>query len=133
MPDDKDIQTKGFQPSEVLSGIRGIRSTEPESFGFAREIRTDREAESLASWFDERGALWIKSNPPKPDELTGGEHYVEIDEDSGLVFKSTLPAKDLLIMDALPRNVLTLKNGDVMPFDVVIVQPSANLKSRLGL
>ena len=41
--------------------------------------------------------------------------------------------KDLLIMDALPRNVLTLEDGKLMPFDVVIVRPSESLKSRLGL
>jgi len=41
--------------------------------------------------------------------------------------------KDLLIMDALPRNVLTLRDGKLMPFDVVIVRPSDHLKSRLGL
>jgi hypothetical protein len=40
---------------------------------------------------------------------------------------------DLLIMDALPRNVLTLEDGNLMPFDVVIVRPSQSLKSRLGL
>lgn len=40
---------------------------------------------------------------------------------------------DLLVMDALPRNVLTLEDGRLMPFDVVIVRPSAYLKSRLGL
>ena len=43
------------------------------------------------------------------------------------------PDKDLLIMDALPRNVLTLEDGKVMPFDVVIVNPSEILKSKLGL
>jgi hypothetical protein len=42
-------------------------------------------------------------------------------------------AKDLLIMDALPRNVLTLQNGSLMPFDVVIVRPSDYLKSKLDL
>lgn len=42
-------------------------------------------------------------------------------------------AKDLLIMDAFPRNVLTLISGELMPFDVVIVQPSESLKARLNL
>ena len=41
--------------------------------------------------------------------------------------------KDLLIMDALPRNVLTLENGTLMPFDVVIVQPSHSMKLKLDL
>lgn len=36
-------------------------------------------------------------------------------------------------MDALPRNVLTLVDGSLMPFDVVVVQPSELLKSRLCL
>lgn len=40
---------------------------------------------------------------------------------------------DLLILDALPRNVLTLTKGQIFPFDVVVVQPSQYLKSRLGL
>ena len=47
-PHDQDIPNKGFQPAEVLSCIRAIRSTEPESSGLAREIRADREAESFA-------------------------------------------------------------------------------------
>ena len=42
-------------------------------------------------------------------------------------------ARDLLIMDALPRNVLTLGDGILMPFDVVVVQPSDYFKSRLEL
>jgi hypothetical protein len=65
----------------------------------------------IDSWFEGRG--WKK--------LTGkdGAFYDE--------------ARDLLIMDALPRNVLTLEDGTLMPFDVVIVQPSQSLKSRLGL
>jgi hypothetical protein len=228
--------TEGFHPAEVLSGLREIRATEPESSGLAREIRSDREVESLVAWADARGALWSKTSTPKADELTGGEHLVEIDERSGMVFKTTHPGKfgysadvelihprgwkakpritaglvdaspdeylfrlamqnelfgddirvmgvarfpqgvsvlttqpfyegerteqadidawfespgwsklpdkpgafydvvkDLLIMDALPRNVLTLPDGNLMPFDVVILRPSDYLKSRLGL
>jgi hypothetical protein len=48
LPHDQDIPYKGFQPAEVLSGIRAIRSTESESSGLAREIRADRETESFA-------------------------------------------------------------------------------------
>jgi hypothetical protein len=228
--------TEGFHPAEVLSGLREIRATEPESSGFAREIRADREVESLVAWADERGLLSTRSSPPQTDALTGGEHLVEINEEAGLVFKTTHPgkfgysadvemvhprgwkakpritaglvdaspleylfrlhqqneifgdeirvmgvarfpqgvsvlttqpfyegdrtgqadidawfghlgwkklpakdgafydaAKDLLIMDALPRNVLTLANGGLMPFDVVILRPSDYLKSRLEL
>lgn len=220
----------------MLSGIREIRATEPESAGLAREIRSDREAESLAAWADGRGLLSYRNRTPQTDELTGGEHFVELNETARLVFKSTHPGKfgfsadvelvhpkgwkskpritaglvdatpdeylfrllkqnelfdddirimgvvqypqhlsvlstqpfyegertaqalidewfsargwrklpekdgafhspdlDLLIMDALPRNVLTLTNGSLMPFDVVVVQPSDFLKSRLGL
>ena len=39
----------------------------------------------------------------------------------------------LLILDAFPRNVLTLESGKIMPFDVVIVRPDDLLMSRLGL
>jgi len=42
-------------------------------------------------------------------------------------------SRDLLIMDALPRNVLTFPGGTVMPFDVVVVRPGEDLKSKLGL
>jgi hypothetical protein len=236
LPHAQDRPNEGFDPAEVLSGIRGIRSTEPESSGLAREIRTDREAQSLAAWADDRGILSTRSRPPQSDELTGGEHFVELNEDAGIVFKSTHPGKfgfgadvemvhprgrsarpritaglvdaspdeylfrltkqnelfgdnvrvmgavrypqgisvlttqpfykgartdqpaidawfdalgwkmlhskdgayyhadrDLLIMDALPRNVLTLEDGNLMPFDVVIVRPSQSLKSRLRL
>lgn len=126
----------------MLSGLRGIRAAKPQSPGLAREIRTDREIESLVAWADARGALWAKTSAPKTDELTGGEHLVEIDERSGIVFKSTHPGKfgysaDVELVHprgwkAKPRNVLTLRNGDLMPFDVVIVRPSEHLKSRLG-
>lgn len=220
----------------MLSGLRGIRATEPESAGLAREIRSDRETESLARWADAEGVLSIESRSPKTDELTGGEHLVTLDPLGGIVQKSTHPGKfgysadvemvhpkgrsarpritaglvdatpdeylfrldqqnelfgdvirvmgvvrfpqsvsvlttqpfykgcrtaqedidqwfqsigwgklqakdgafhhqekDLLIMDALPRNVLTLDDGKLMPFDVVIIRPSGYLKSRLGL
>lgn len=236
LPDVNDRPTQGFQPAEVLSGIRAIRPTEPESSGYPREIRADREAQSFAAWSDARGILATRSRPPQADELTGGEHLVEINEDAGVVFKSTFPGKfgfsadvemvhprgrnarrhitaglveaspdeylfrlarqndlfeddvrvmgavrypqgisiltnqpfykgvrteqpvidtwfesrgwqklafkdgayydaekDLLIMDALPRNVLTLEDGKLMPFDVVIVQPSQSMKLKLGL
>jgi hypothetical protein len=220
----------------VLGEIRSVRATEPEGAGLAREVRTDREAESLVAWADARGVLIERQSPPKEDELTGGEHLVEINEDSGLVFKTTKPGKfgyaadremirprnrkempritvgladatpyeylsrldwqnehfgdeirvlglarspsgisiltsqpfylgtrtdqqginqwfnskgwlevlgkdgafyhpgiDLLILDALPRNVLTLDDGRTMPFDVVIVHPNKELKSSLKL
>jgi hypothetical protein len=93
LPDDKDLPTKGFKPSEVLSAIRGIRSTEPESTWVSRQTRSEREAESLARWADERGVLSTRNLAPKADELTGGEHFVTLNEPSGLVFKTTLPGK----------------------------------------
>lgn len=236
LPDVNDRPTQGFQPAEVLSGIRSIRPTESEGSGYPREIRSDREAQSFAAWSDARGLFATRGIPPQADELTGGEHLVETNEDAGIVFKSTHPGKfgfsvdvemvhprgrnarphitaglvdaspdeylfrlarqndlfeddvrvmgaarypqgisiltsqpfykgvrteqpdidawfeargwkklplrdgayydsekGLLIMDALPRNVLTLEDGKVMPFDVVIVQPSQSLKSKLGL
>jgi len=43
------------------------------------------------------------------------------------------PDHDLLILDALPRNVLTRPDGSIFPFDVVIVQPNDDLKWSLGL
>lgn len=43
------------------------------------------------------------------------------------------PHHDLLILDALPRNVLTRPDGTLFPFDVVIVRPDADLKWSLGL
>ncbi len=133
---------QGFTPVEVHTAVCRVCSAEPESVGLAREIRTDREAESFAAWADDRGALWTEYSPAKTDELTGGEHSVEIDDRSTMVFKSTHPGKfgafyepsqDWLIMDALPCNVLTLEDGSLMPFDVVVVQPSELLKSRLAL
>jgi hypothetical protein len=228
--------TEGFHPADVLAGLREIRATEPESSGLAREIRSDREVESLARWADAKGICAIEDRPPRPDDLTGGEHLVTLDPSGGIVYKTThpgkfgyaadvelihprgwnakpritaglvdaspleylfrlqqqnelfgddirvmgvarfpqgvsvlttqpfyegartgqsdidswfeqrawrkLPAKDgafydaemdLLIMDALPRNVLTMLDGNLMPFDVVIVRPSESLKSRLEL
>jgi hypothetical protein len=225
---------KGYEPREVLADVLRIRGAESESSGLAREIRADREAESLLAWADENGVLMREDQPPPEDELTGGEHLVELDEDSGQVFKATKPGKfgfsvdrqlirpkgrktmpritigladgtpdeylarlqwqnsefgdeirilaiavyprgasvlssqpfyrgertaqktinewfaqrswklvsnmpgaffhaekDLLVLDALPRNVLTLTTGSLMPFDVVIVRPSAEVKSSL--
>jgi hypothetical protein len=236
LPYVNDRLTQGFQPAEVLSGIRSIRPTEPESSGYPREIRSRGEAESLARWADAEGVLEIENRSPRPDELTGGEHLVTLDETGRVVYKSTLPGKfgfsadvemvhprgrnarphitaglvdatpneylfrlaqqnnlfgddirvvgavrypqgvsvltsqpfylgtrteqsdidtwfeargwkrlairdgayhsaekGLLIMDALPRNVLTLEGGMVIPFDVVIVQPSHSMKLKLGL
>jgi hypothetical protein len=236
LPNVSPRSNEGFQPVEVLSGLCEIRAAESESAGLAREIRSHREAESLASWADARGALWIKAAAPVTDELTGGEHLVEIDERALIVFKTTHPGKfgfgvdvemirpkgwkakpritvgladatpeeylfrlqqqnelfgddirvmgvakfpqgfsvittqpfyegtrtdqnrindwfaacgwkliadkdgsfyeaekDLLIMDALPRNVLTFPDGTVMPFDVVVVRPTGDLKWKLGL
>jgi len=225
---------KGFDPQAVLSELHRIRGSEPESAGFAREIRTDREAQSLVEWADERGVLARRSQPPPEDDLTGGEHLVELNEEEGLVFKVTKPGKfgygvdremirpkkrqeppritvgladatpdeyltrlhlqnsefgdeirvlgvagypqgasvltaqpfyrgerteqpiidawfsargwmpvmdkeggfyhpdkDLLILDALPRNVLTLEDGQLMPFDVVIVRPTDEVRGSL--
>jgi hypothetical protein len=236
LPDAKDSSSQGFQPADVLSGIRSLRAAEQESVGLAREIRTDREAESLAGWADAKGCLEIEKRTPQADDLTGGEHLVTLDASGHFVWKSTHPGKfgfgadvemvhpsgwrakpritvglvdaspdeylfrlamqnelfgdeirvmgavrypqglsvlttqpfyhgerteqpvidswfesrgwrrlaekqgafydatkDLLILDALPRNVLTLDRGGILPFDVVVVQPSYHLKSRLGL
>lgn len=41
------------------------------------------------------------------------------------------PDKELLVLDALPRNVLTLEGGQLMPFDVVVVRPTDELRSSL--
>lgn len=236
LPDETNRPPQGFQPAEVLAGIRAFRATESGGAGFAREIRSDREAESLARWADAKGVLTTESRAPQPDELTGGEHMVTLDDSNGVVAKATHPgkfgfaadlemihprgsqskpritaglvdatpeeyllrmnwqndlfgddvqimgavkypqglsvlttqpfydgkrteqpeidswfissgwrklplkdgafydeARDLLILDALPRNVLTLADGNLMPFDVVIVRPDEMLKSRLGL
>lgn len=236
LPNERTRSNEGYPPAEVYAALCGLCAAESSSARLAREIRTDREAESLTAWADDRGALWIEHSPAKTDELTGGEHRVEIDENSVIVFKSTHPGKfgfavdvemihpkgrnaqpritaglvdatpleylfrlakqnelfsdkirvmgavhypqglsllttqpfyvgtrteqpridewflalgwhqlpgksgafcepvqDLLIMDALPRNVLTLEDGRLMPFDVVIIQPSELLKSRLAL
>lgn len=236
LPHARNTPNQGYDPSDVLAGIREICAAEPESAGLAREIRSDREAESLARWADDRSAIRSKTSPPHKDELTGGEHLVTLNPLGGIVFKSTHPgkfgfgvdlelirpkgwkakpritaglvdatpteylnrlawqneifqdgirvlgvvrypqglsvlttqpfyegrrteqsvidawfveqgwdklptkdggfynpARDLLIMDAFPRNVLTLTDGDIFPFDVVIVQPSDNLKARLDL
>jgi len=235
LPNDITKPTTGFDPATVLSEVRGIRSAEPEGSWITREARSEKEAESLVSWADGKGALWTETKVPESDELTGGEHIVELDERSDRVFKSTLPGKfgfaidlemispkgrnsrpritaglcqatpdeylqrlawqnelfndrervvgvvkypqgisvlslqpfykgektaqsaidewfkskgwmvlpkegaydnrkrDLMIMDAIPRNVLTLENGDIMPFDVVIVKPSQAVKNKFGL
>ena len=236
LPYAQDRPNEGLQPAEVLSGIRAIRPAESESSGLAREIRSDREAESLARWADAKGIFSFEERAPQRDDLTGGEHLVTLDSSGDIVYKSTHPGKfgfsadvemvhprgrnarphitaglveaspdeylfrlarqndlfeddvrvmgavkypqgfsvvttqpfykgvrtdqpdidtwfesrgwtklafkdgayydakkDLLIMDALPRNVLTLEDGKVMPFDVVIVQPSQSMKLKLGL
>ena len=236
MQHENTSDTPGFDPASVHSAVCRVCAAEPQSFGLAREIRSDREAESLAVWADEGGILADRSRTAQNDELSGGEHSVEIREDLGLVFKSTHPGKfgyaadvemvhpkgrnahpritaglvdatpmeylfrlakqnelfgdhirvmgavrypqglavlttqpfyvghrteqslidawfrerdwkmleeksgafyqaslDLLILDALPRNVLTREDGSLMPFDVVVVQPSEMLKSRLHL
>ena len=82
-----------------------VLTTQP----FYEGDRTDQA--DIDAWFESPG--WRKL----PDK--SGAFYDKV--------------SDLLIMDALPRNVLTLHNGNVMPFDVVIVQPSDYLKSRLNL
>lgn len=69
------------------------------------------EQADIDSWFEHRG--WRKL----PDKA-GAFHAA---------------VTDLLVMDALPRNVLTLRDGSRMPFDVVIVRPSEYLKSKLAL
>jgi hypothetical protein len=88
-----DQRNEGFEPGFILAHLRRLRSAEPESIGFAREIRADREAQSLAAWFDERGLLSVGNIPPQTDPLTGGEHFVEVREAAGLVFKATKPGK----------------------------------------
>jgi hypothetical protein len=236
LPHERTSSHQGFTPAAVHAALCRVCAAEPESLGLAREIRSDREAESLAAWADDRGLLSGRSRPAQNDELTGGEHCVEIYDKVSLVFKSTHPGKfgyaadvemvhpkgrnahpritaglvdatpleylfrlakqnelfgddirvmgavryrqglavlttqpfysgrrteqsviddwfhergwrtlpgksgafyepalDLLIMDALPRNVLTVVDGSLMPFDVVVVQPSELLKSRLCL
>jgi hypothetical protein len=92
-PDAQNLKNSGFRPAEVLSGLREICPTESAGAGLAREIRADREAESLAAWADERGLVSTRNRPPQGDALTGGEHFVEIEENSGMVFKSTHPGK----------------------------------------
>lgn len=82
-----------------------VLTTQP----FYKGTRTDQKV--IDAWFDRLG--WI-SLPAKD----GAYYHTE---------------KDLLIMDALPRNVLTQEDGSLMPFDVVIVRPSKSLKSSLGL
>lgn len=236
LSDEASEPDQGFDPQAVLSELRRIRGAEPEGAGLAREIRTDREAESLVEWADERGVLARRSQPPPEDDLTGGEHLVELNEAEGLVFKATKagkfgfgvdremirpkkrreppritvgltdatpdeyltrlylqneefgdeiqvlgvakypqgvsvltaqpfyrgerteqpvidawfsargwtpvsgkeggfyhPGKDLLILDALPRNVLTLEDGELMPFDVVIVRPTEEVRNSLKI
>jgi len=236
LPDESSESKPGVSPETVLSDLRGIRDAEPGSSGLAREIRSRREAESLVAWADERGLLVERETPPREDDLTGGEHLVDLNEEEGLVFKATKPGKfgfaadremirprgrrerpritvgladgtpaeylarlewqnqefaddirvlavakypsgvsvltsqpfyrgkrtpqaeidqwfsemgwkpisgregafyhqekDLLILDALPRNVLTLEDGQTMPFDVVIARPDSDLKSSLRL
>lgn len=229
-------QPQGFQPDAIAGHLRRLRDAEPESVGLASEIRTRRETQSLVAWADERGVLTHRDIPQKTDDLTGGEHLVEFDEDSGLVFKAThagrfgfaadremirpknrrekpritvglsnatpleylerlnwqnelfgdsnrvmgvakypqgvsvltsqpfykgdrtpqssidawfaargwKPVKNkegafydeqrgILVMDALPRNVLTLDSGEIMPFDVVVIKPSDDVLQSLKL
>lgn len=227
----------GFEPSAILADLLRLCSAEQESAGLAREIRADIESESLARIFDEKGAVWPEVSPPQSDELTGGEHFVYLDEPNGRVFKATKPGKfgfgagkelihekgrrkkppritvgltdatpteylarlawqnelfgdcirvigmseypnglsvlivqpfiwgertdqqridewfasggwqalphkegafyhrchDLLILDALPRNVLPRPDESIFPFDVVIVRPDEDLKWSLKL
>jgi hypothetical protein len=231
-----DPENPGHDPGAILTELCRLCSAEPEGLGLAREIRADRESESLATLFDAKGALWTEAAPPQSDELTGGEHLVYLDESHARVFKATKPGKfgfsvgpelvrgrdrrttpritvglidatpaeylarlawqnelfgdrirvhgmvvypggsavlttqpfvwgertpqdlidqwfqasdwlplprkegafyhplrDLLILDALPRNVLTRPDSAVFPFDVVIVRPSPDLKWSLRL
>ncbi len=93
LSDDRNLSIPGINPVEVLTEIRGVRSAESGGIGFAREIRAHKEAESLAIWADDRGLLSTRCRPPEADELTGGEHLVELEENTGRVFKSTLPGK----------------------------------------
>ena len=231
-----DPEKPGHDPGAILAQLCRLCSAEPEGLGLAREIRADRESQSLAALFDAKGAVWTETSPPQDDELTGGEHFVHLDEPHARVFKSTKPGKfgfgvgremvrardrrappritvglidatpaeylarlawqnelfgdrirvhgmalyptgvtilstqpfvwgertdqgridgwfkangwlplprkdgafyhplrDLLLMDALPRNVLTRADGRVFPFDVVIVRPGSDLKWSLHL
>jgi len=66
-------KNQGYKPGVILADLCRIRSAEPKSLGFAREIRANREAQSLAAWFDGRGHLAIRDAPRKIDALTGGE------------------------------------------------------------
>ncbi len=99
LPDERNLPPQGFQPAEVLAGIRAFRATESSGVGFAREIRSDREAESLARWADAKGVLTTESRAPQPDELTGGEHFVTLDDSNGIVEKATHPGKFGLAAD----------------------------------
>ena len=71
-----------------------------------------------------------RTDQPIIDAWFSGRGWRRIEAKDGAFYS---PERDLLIMDALPRNVLTLINGSLMPFDVVVIQPSEFLKSRLGL
>lgn len=141
-----DPENPGHDPGAALAELCRLCSAEPESLGLAREIRTDRESESLAVLLDAKGALWTETAPPPSDELTGGEHFVYLDETHARVFKSTKPGKfgfsvgpELVrgrgrrTPPRIPRNVLTRPDGAVFAFDVVIVRPSADLKWSLRL
>ena len=82
-----------------------ILTTQPFVWG----ERTEQEL--IREWFEERG--W-QALPQKE-----GAFYH--------------PALDLLVLDALPRNVLTRPDGSRFPFDVVIVRPDPDLKWSLHL
>jgi hypothetical protein len=118
-----DPENPGYEPGAILAELRRLRSAEPASLGLAREIRADRESESLVALFDATGAVWTETAPQQSDELTGGEHLVYLDEAHGRVFKSTKQ----------PRNVLTRPDGSIFSFDVVIIRPSSDLRWSLGL
>ena len=85
LPNDNVIPTQGFDPSEVLAGIRALRPAEPQSAWVTRETRSEREAQSLAGWADERGLSSARVVAPHADELTGGEHFVTLKKSSDLV------------------------------------------------
>lgn len=82
-----------------------ILTTQP----FYRGERTEQAL--IDSFFEERGWKMMSWKP-------------------GAYFHAEL---DLLALDALPRNVLTLQGDELMPFDVVMVKPEEMLKSKLEI
>jgi hypothetical protein len=72
----------------------------------------------------------VRTEQSRIDAWFTAKGWKPVDGKDGAFYETS---KDLLIMDALPRNVLTFPDGTVMPFDVVVVRPTDDLKSKLGL